>query len=748
MTITSITQAQIDSGLVDTGYGLGTGQFTYSIPGAGATWPGYAAGTEPFSGYSVLTNAQGAAFRAAIALWDALILPDFTEVADNATTRGELRAAYSSLVDFDTSAYAYSGTPQAPGGKAGDIWINPDMAGEDFTRGTFNFEVLLHEIGHTLGLKHPFEDPALLPAFSYTKYTVMAYADAPGSRTYAFEMSGNSIRATQGFVVQTTPMVLDIAAVQGIYGAETTTRSGDTVYSFVQSDDTRQTLYDAGGNDTIDLSTFTRANDIDLTPGAYSSIGIWSRAEQVAYWSALYPQFASFITQTLASSQLYTHADNLGIAFSTTIENAIGGAGDDRILGNTAANRLEGGGGNDTIDGGGGEDRLIGGGGNDVLTGGAGGDIFVFAASGSGSDRITDFDITADRFDLGGALFTTIAISGLATTLSYSGGTIAVTTVAGALLSSWNARIVGAPVDTTPTFFLLVPTGGAASVQGSGTVFGSIGGTQDVTVFDTPGRIAFDGSFNAGGDRIRLSGNAASYTAIRSGATVTISDGDTSIAVPVGTGGADIVFGDGVRSLTLDLSIGQVRLGGQIVGTSATAITAAAGTPVATGPVDASIPAQLLIEPGATATAIGRLTVFGTIAGHETLNIARGATIALDGSFNAGGDTIVLGGAAATWSAARSGATAILTSGSDSVAIPVGTVGATLRFADGDRTIVIDLAAGAIKIGSQTIGTAPAPVGAAVGATAFSDDVSHDVGATTLAAHPSGHAPDFTTFVL
>ena len=52
------------------------------------------------------------------------------------------------------------------------------------------------------------------------------------------------------------------------------------------------------------------------------------------------------------------------------IEDATGGAGDDRLTGNAAGNRLVGGDG---------DDRLAGLTGRDVLVGGRGADIFVFA---------------------------------------------------------------------------------------------------------------------------------------------------------------------------------------------------------------------------------------------------------------------------------------------------------------------------------------------------------------------------------
>jgi len=61
-------------------------------------------------------------------------------------------------------------------------------------------------------------------------------------------------------------MVLDIAAVQSVYGADPTTRAGDTVDMFGQHEAVILPLYDGGGNDTIDPGSFTRSNTVDLRP--------------------------------------------------------------------------------------------------------------------------------------------------------------------------------------------------------------------------------------------------------------------------------------------------------------------------------------------------------------------------------------------------------------------------------------------------------------------------------------------------
>lgn len=385
------------------------------------------------------------------------------------------------------------------------------------------------------------------------------------------------------------------------------------------------------------------------------------------------------------------------------------------VRGGAGADRLRGGRGNDTLDGGGGADTLDGGAGDDRLTGGAGADVFVFGAAGAGNDTVTDFVRSEDRFDLGGGSFTAVSAASGGSVLTHSGGTLTVSGVSGLSLADWNALIVATPTPppppAPPPFYLLVPGGAGVVAQGTGTVFGAAGTTQQVTVADVPGVVSFDGSFNGGGDRIVLAGNAARYTVSRNGATVTLSDGDTSIAVPVGLGGADIVFADGTRSLSLDLASGAVRLGEQSVTTVGASVTSASNAPRATGTTSDAAPSTLLVSGNTSVDASGRLTVFGTVGGQESVTVSQGAVLTFDGSFNGGGDLVRLFGAASSWSISRSGATVFLSgAGATQISIPVGTSASTIRFDDGDRALLFDPTAGQVRLGTTVIGQTPSPV--------------------------------------
>ena len=104
-----------------------------------------------------------------------------------------------------------------------------------------------------------------------------------------------------------TPTPLDILAIQYIYGANMTTRTGDDVYKLSTSEQLRA-IWDAGGIDTLDASNQTLGATIDLDDGAFSSIG----------------------RRNVGGSA----QNNVAIAYGAIIENATGGSGGDKIFGN------------------------------------------------------------------------------------------------------------------------------------------------------------------------------------------------------------------------------------------------------------------------------------------------------------------------------------------------------------------------------------------------------------------------------
>ncbi|MGE4242178.1 M10 family metallopeptidase [Ramlibacter sp.] len=317
------------------------GAVTYSFPETDSAFstaiydygPVSGAG-EPWTGFRPLGAAERAAFAQAMAAWSVVANISVTPVADTRTAVGDIRVAYSGQVTGNVAGWAYEpGTPSA----AGDIWLNLASLGRvPWTPGGAAFKSVLHEIGHALGLKHPFEEAPVLPAAQDSlANTVMSYSALPGVPASTFNF------------YPTTPMVQDIAALQALYGPNTGWATGADTYAFDDSAFWFQTLWDAGGNDMLRYDGIAEA-EIDLRDGAGSSIGRDVVARGVG--------------TTLAMP-------NIWIAKGALIENATGGAAADTLQGNDAANRLEG------------RD------GDDRLSGGAGVDVAVFSAA------FRDYDI-------------------------------------------------------------------------------------------------------------------------------------------------------------------------------------------------------------------------------------------------------------------------------------------------------------------------------------------------------------------
>jgi serralysin len=296
----------------------------------GATGPGANAGVLLYN-VSDLTTQGARLAEQALEVYERVLDIDFVRT----TSMG----ANTDIIFFDGGEGAYTNTYLHQSAETigfSTVTISKDwLADYGTTVGSYSFQTYLHEIGHALGLGHagPYNETANFvldgrdPDFGRNSNIYRNDSWQTSMMSYFSQTENPTTEASFAFLLG--PTVADWIALEAMYGPSRSAFAGDTVWGFntnvtggayasiaALADEAAFTIIDRGGVDTVDFSGFAADQSIDLGPESLSNVG--------------------------------GLRGNMMIARGTVIENAVGGAGDDRLAGNGADNALRGGRGEDT----------------------------------------------------------------------------------------------------------------------------------------------------------------------------------------------------------------------------------------------------------------------------------------------------------------------------------------------------------------------------------------------------------------
>ena len=342
-----------------------------------------------------------------------------------------IEVASGAMIDFTgVTGSGYGGFAYYPGpsrGPGGGVFMEGTSA-SDYSAGTGGFQILLHEIGHAVGLKHPFEgDIRLDEGTDNTSNTVMSYDWVGANKSVLSPLDLDAIRFLYGEDVGTAALnfYIDDATQQFVvFGSD-----GDDVASGIHLSN----FFDGGlGNDTFlggpladilnggdgnDTLVGTRGADVITGGNGADTIVIGGRDGETVDGGAGDDLVIVDALDNLATIRLGDGDDTLQIrtygartavdidtgggfdrleliglvypefAVGAYLDNTYGSYNDfDEIVGSAYDDTYSGyNWGTDSFFGGAGDDRIFGNSGDDTLSGGDGDD---YIAGGSGADLI------------------------------------------------------------------------------------------------------------------------------------------------------------------------------------------------------------------------------------------------------------------------------------------------------------------------------------------------------------------------
>ena len=239
------------------------------------------------AGFAAMDTDQQSAVGDALSYLSSLINVEFI--------KDESKANITFGTNQQTSSAGYAKYPNGNGLGASVLMLDKaDSKGVATNTGaqlndhsSYAWYTLIHELGHAMGLKHPGAYNAgggttpgpYLPAASDNRgTTVMSYNDAAGSKKLNVSASSNGYTYSSSGISPSSYKVLDIAALQYLYGSNKNTDASDLTVS--DSYQSYSAVWAPKGL-RVDASATTRSNVFDMRAGYYSSIAIRTADDQI-----------------------------------------------------------------------------------------------------------------------------------------------------------------------------------------------------------------------------------------------------------------------------------------------------------------------------------------------------------------------------------------------------------------------------------------------------------------------------------
>ena len=225
--------------------------------------------SDPDYRFKNFTETSKTIVRDALDKWSEGTGIQFIELDETNGYYGEIRffvQAFTAWSNIDNSLYGtaagFSYLPNMDSdfdALQGDVFLDEAYLDDP----NFLSHLVMHELGHSIGLAHPHDGHLAITGVDPTVYN-----DANDIKEYQTVMSYD-----QSYKLSDGLMPLDIKAAEFLYGGNPNVNLGSNEYLFDQNNLTyRDSIIDKGGEDTLNFSALNQSAYINLSPNTWSSL--------------------------------------------------------------------------------------------------------------------------------------------------------------------------------------------------------------------------------------------------------------------------------------------------------------------------------------------------------------------------------------------------------------------------------------------------------------------------------------------